>query len=83
MLDLNEVRKAAHEVVSGMVGTPVQDGESLIMSGRIDSLSILKLIARLEAKLGVDIPPDQLQPDDFETIDIIVETVERAAVEKP
>jgi len=70
---------AAREVVADLVGGPVADDESLISSGRIDSLSILKLMARLEKKLGISIPPDRVQPDDFESIDWIVETVERTA----
>jgi acyl carrier protein len=55
----------------------VDDDESLIVSGRIDSLSILKLIAKLEQKLGIAMPASQLQPEDFDNIDLIVETVER------
>jgi acyl carrier protein len=64
-----------------MVKGSVSDDEPLISSGRIDSLSILRLIANLEQALSVSIPPANLQPDDFESIDLIVETVERAAVE--
>ena len=62
-----------------MVSSPVSDGEPLISSGLIDSLSILKLISRLEKKLGIAIPTDNLQPDDFESVDGIVETVQRVA----
>jgi acyl carrier protein len=62
-----------------MVSSAVSDGEPLISSGLIDSLSILKLISRLEKKLGIAIPTDNLQPDDFESVDGIVETVQRVA----
>jgi acyl carrier protein len=79
MLDPQTIRAAAREVVTDMVGGAVSDDEPLISSGRIDSLSILKLIGRLEEKLRVSIPPANLQPDDFETVDWIVETVERSA----
>lgn len=78
MPDRDTIRQSAREVVSEALKCAVADDEPLISSGRIDSLSILKLIARLERKLGVSIPPDDLQPDDFENIDWIVETVERA-----
>jgi acyl carrier protein len=80
MHDRDVIRRAAHEVVSEMIGTPVSDDDSLISSGRIDSLSILKLIGGLEKRLKVSIPPANLQPDDFETIEWIVDTVERAAI---
>jgi len=79
MPDQNAIREAARQVVASMTGAPVTDDEPLISSGRIDSLSILKLIAQMETRLGVTIPPGNLQPDDFETIDWIVETVERVA----
>lgn len=77
MLDNNTIRLAAREVVFEIVGAHVTDTAPLISSGRIDSLSILKLIARLEEKLQVTLPPENLQPEDFDTIEYIVETVER------
>jgi len=79
MLNPDQVRAAAREVVAGMTGRKVKDGDPLIASGLIDSLSILRLITQLEEKLAVSIPPDNLQPDDFETIDYIVDTVLRVA----
>jgi acyl carrier protein len=77
MLNPDQVRAAAHSTVLEMTGKKVKDGDSLISSGLIDSLSLLRLIGSLEKKLSVSIPPDDLQPDDFETIDIIAESVMR------
>ena len=74
-----EIRSAAREVVAHMTGKQVKDEESLISSGLIDSLSILKLIGRLETRLSIEIPPDNLQPGDFETINEIIDTVLRVA----
>ena len=59
-----QVRSAARHVVAEMIGRTVKDDASLISSGLIDSLSILKLIGSLEDRLSVTIPPDDLQPDD-------------------
>lgn len=73
----NEIRTAARQVVTEMTGKSVTDNDSLISSGLLDSLSILKLIGRIETRLSVTIPPDNLQPDDFETIDSITDTVLR------
>lgn len=75
----DEIRAAAREVVAQMTGKRVSDDEWLISSGLIDSLSILKLISQLEARLSVEIPPDNLQPGDFETITEIADTVLRVA----
>jgi acyl carrier protein len=79
MPDPNQVREAARQVVAEMTGRKLKDSDSLISSGLIDSLSILKLMSRLESRLSVRIPADDLQPDDFENIDYIVDTVLRVA----
>ena len=79
MLNPDQVRAAAHSTVLEMTGKKVKDGDSLISSGLIDSLSLLRLIGSLESKLSVTIPPDDLQPDDFESVDIITESVLRVA----
>jgi acyl carrier protein len=79
MLNPNQVRKAAQEVVAEMTGKKVGDADYLISSGLIDSLSILKLIGNLENRLSVTIPAGDLQPDDFETVDYITDTVLRVA----
>jgi len=78
--DSATIRKAARDAASHVAGRPINDTQRLISSGLIDSLSILRLICALEKKLKVCIPPANLQPDDFETIEWIVDTVERAAV---
>jgi len=77
MPDENELRTAVRAVVSDMVGVPVKDDDPLISSGLIDSLSILKLMSRLETRLGVRIPADNLQPDDFDSVESIIDIVLR------
>lgn len=77
--DSSAIRTAAREAASQLVGRPIKDGQRLVTSGLIDSLSVLKLIGLLEKKLGVTIPPETLQPEDFDDVDLIVETVERVA----
>jgi len=79
MPDSAAIRKAAIEAASQVAGRPIKDRQRLISSGLIDSLSILKLIAQLEKRLNVSIPTDALQPEDFDDLDLIVETVERVA----
>ncbi|MBK7926472.1 MAG: acyl carrier protein [Bryobacterales bacterium] len=77
MLDESTIREAARAVVQSMTGELVADDEALISSGLIDSLSILKLIGQLEERLNIAIPAAQLQPDDFENVEWIVDTVGR------
>lgn len=80
--DESSIRNAARESIRELAQVSVSESEELISSGLIDSLSVLKLIALLEAKLSVRIPPQNLQPDDFDTIDLIVETVQRVSQPK-
>jgi hypothetical protein len=40
---------------------------------------VLKLVALLEKKLQIRIPTEQVQPEDFDSVDIILETLERVA----
>jgi acyl carrier protein len=73
------VRAAVREVLAEMVGHRVSDSESVVSSGLIDSLAVVKLISHLEEKLAVKIPPGNLQPDDFDNVDTIMETLKREA----
>lgn len=79
MLDVNGIRIAAREAVSSVSGRSVADGQRLISSGLIDSLSILRLIGEIEKRLRIEIPTESLQPDDFDDVELIVETVQRVA----
>jgi len=77
--DSQAIRSAAIEAASQLIGRPLKPGQRLVTSGWIDSLSVLKLIGLLEKKLRIVIPPETLQPEDFDEVDLIVETVERVA----
>jgi len=77
MLDAEDVRRAAREAISEATKATIKDDDPLVSSGLIDSLSILKLISSLERKLAVTIPTEKVQPDDFDTVDLIVETIQR------
>ena len=73
------IRRAALEAAAQVSRRTIKEGERLVSSGLIDSLSVLKLISLLEKKLNVLIPPETLQPEDFDDVELIVETVERVA----
>jgi acyl carrier protein len=75
--DTNAVRSVVREVVAELVGQSVQDSELIVSSGLIDSLSVVKLITRLEQNLHLTIPPANLQPDDFDSVNLIVNTLQR------
>jgi acyl carrier protein len=79
MLDGAAVRNSAREAASEIAGRPIKEGQRLVTSGLLDSLSVLRLITRLEEKLHVSIPAETLQPEDFDEVDLIVKTIERVA----
>lgn len=74
-----EIVQAVREIVSGLVGKPVRDDQPLVSSGLIDSLSVLTLISALEDRLQIRIPTADVQPDDFDTVDLIVDTIARVS----
>ena len=76
-VDSEAVRIAARAAIREIAHRSVRDDQSIISSGLVDSLSVLKLIVALEQTLSVRIPTTQLQPDDFDSVDVIVETIER------
>jgi len=78
-IDTQAARSVVRETVAEMVGHRVGDSDPIVSSGLLDSLSVLKLITLLEEKLNVEIPPGNLQPDDFDNVDLIIETVQREA----
>jgi acyl carrier protein len=77
MADQEATKNAVREAMAEVVGRKLKDNEAIISSGLIDSLAVLKLISKMEQKLGIRIPPNDLQPDDFDTVEITLETLRR------
>jgi acyl carrier protein len=77
---LRDKREVVRNVVTEIARQKVRDDELLVSSGIIDSLRVLTLISRLEDQLQTHIPTDQVQPEDFDSVDLILETIERVAV---
>jgi acyl carrier protein len=77
---LRDMREVVRDVVTEITRQKVRDDELLVSSGIIDSLRVLKLISRLDDQLQIHIPTDQVQPEDFDSVDLILETIERVAI---
>ena len=77
--DTDTIRNVARASASELTGRDIKDSQKLVTSGLIDSLAVLKLISLLEKKLNIVIPPETLQPEDFDDVPLIVETIERVA----
>ena len=72
MTESTSRRSEVREIVTEVIGHRVGDSEFIVSSGLVDSLSLVRLIARLEQKLQIRIPTTNLQPGDFDTVDLIV-----------
>ena len=77
--DPETIRQAAREAIMAIARRTVRDDQCVVSTGMVDSLSLLNLIALLEKKLQVRIPTDQVQPEDFDSVETILETLERVA----
>jgi acyl carrier protein len=56
-------------------GMPVEYGSPLVEQGIIDSLAIFMLIGFIKEEFGIEIDPDDVSLDNFETIDAIEQLV--------
>lgn len=47
------------------------DETSLVRGGLVDSTGILELVMFLESTLGIKVPPEDMTPDNFDTVQAI------------
>ena len=59
-----------HELV-GDESEEIDLDENLLISGLVDSVGIVRLIAHLKESLAVTVPPTDLVPDNFRTVRIM------------
>jgi acyl carrier protein len=69
-------RFVVDELLMGDSRMKLDHDQSLVTSGAIDSLAILRLIAFLEEQFGIKVDDEELIPDNFESINIIKDFVE-------
>ncbi|MBL8062689.1 MAG: acyl carrier protein [Anaerolineales bacterium] len=69
-----------NEILHNPSVIPLGDDESLIESGIIDSLGIMTLLAFVEREFSVEIPGDDLLPENFASISAITALIERQMV---
>ena len=77
--DPSAIRQAAREAVAAVARRAVRDDQCVVSTGIVDSLSVLELVALLEKKLQIHIPKEQVQPEDFDSVETILETLDRVA----
>jgi acyl carrier protein len=58
-------------------GATLQDDTSLLDSGTVDSMGVMELVMFLEAQYGLKVNPNEITPDNFDSINQIVQFITR------
>lgn len=59
------------ELLAEPNGFSLSADDNLLLSGLIDSLGIMRLIAFIEEQFGVEVQPEEVTIDNFRTINVI------------
>lgn len=59
-----------------------ENNKHLVEEGLLDSLEIVEIITSLEEMFGIEISPDQIDPDNFESAEAMWEMVQRGVRRK-
>ena len=61
----------------GNENASLDDGESFLESGIIDSTGILEVVGFLEDEFGFEVTDEDLVPDNFDSIDKLIAYIEK------
>ncbi len=53
-------------------GRGIESGENLLLSGLVDSLGVMRLVAFIESRFGFKVPAGDVKLANFETLEAIV-----------
>ena len=59
-----------------LAGTEIANDDDLLLSGLLDSMSVMRLVIHLETTFGVKIPPQDVVIENFTSVDTIVAYLE-------
>ncbi len=65
------------DILHGSLKAPLNDQDLLVESGIIDSLGIMTLLSFIEEKFSIQIPSEDLMPENFASISTIAALIER------
>ncbi|NJN55428.1 MAG: acyl carrier protein [Anaerolineae bacterium] len=58
-------------------GFTLDDDESLLEAGVVDSLGVVELVSFVEEKFGITVPDDDIVPDNFDSVDNLAAYIAR------
>jgi acyl carrier protein len=76
-IDVAAFAKIRHIVERYGKRVPLNDDSPLISGGIIDSMAIVDILLDLQTAFAISIPASEVQPDDFDSIRKIGETLAR------
>lgn len=59
------------DVLGGMAGVELGYDDDLLLSGLINSLGVMRLVAYTQTQFGIDIPMEDVVIENFQTIEAI------------
>ena len=78
-VDENDIKAAVRRYIVEELrpGARIGDDESMLEAGLIDSMAITKLLEFIEDRFGVEIPDEEFEPENFETLNAIATLVHK------
>lgn len=72
-----EIRKVIYKTVPGSADFGIEHETELISTGVIDSYSFVDLVRSLEERFGFVVPPEELVFDNFQSIVLIEQIINK------
>lgn len=63
-------------------GTPIREDTPLIDGGILDSMSLMDVVMFVEQRTGVQVPDDEVVPENFQTVASIARMVQRLQADR-
>ena len=77
---MSDLRERAAEVLAEILRLPIEEvtsGASILDLQGFDSIAAVELLERLESELDVEVPPELIVPEAFESLDTLTELFAR------
>lgn len=75
-----ELLKLINSEITLDPSTPVQGETDLLLTGLVDSMGVVEIVGWMEERLGVEIDPIDVVLENFQTVDLMIAFLDRAAV---
>ncbi len=74
---MEELKSFIQQEIMNLAFVNVQCNESLIKSKILDSISVVEFMVAIEEKIGKKFPQHLVHEDNFDSIDIICQTIDK------